>query len=205
MARTRRSPAGRSAQLRYAALLSDAGRRGEAISLLLSMIEQHGDDPAVGKKAADMVKAIGSPQQVEQAYAALASHYPADASVWLRLGDARFAAEEDVPALDAYRFAAKADPGNADTGHAVARVEEILRLDPTRRGLSVRERARRWDEILQRVLDRRCCLWAISGDREGKAATEEAVGQASKCPIRRCRQLSASGRLPRLPARQTLY
>ena len=34
----------------------------------------------------------------------------------------------------------------------MAHVEEILRLDPTRRGLSVRERARRWDEILQRVL-----------------------------------------------------
>ena len=116
------------------------------------MIEQHGDDPAVGKKAADTVKAIGSPEQVEEAYAALASHFPADASVWLRLGDARFAAEKDKPALDAYRFAAKADPENADTVHAVARVEEILRLDPTRRGLSVRERARRWDEILQRVL-----------------------------------------------------
>ena len=115
MARTRRVPARRIAQLKYAALLSDAGRRGEAISLLLSMIEQHGDDPAVGKKAADTVKAIGSPEQVEQAYAALASHFPADASVWLRLGDARFAAEQDVPALDAYRFAAKADPGNAET------------------------------------------------------------------------------------------
>ena len=141
-----------STQLRYAALLSDAGRRGEAISLLQSMIEQHGDDPAIGKKAADMVHAIGSAQQVEQAYTALASHYPADASIWLRLGDARFAAEEDVAALDAYRLAAKANPGNADIGHAVAHVEEILRLDPTRRGLSVRERARRWDEILQRVL-----------------------------------------------------
>jgi CIC family chloride channel protein len=143
----------KSTQLKYAGLLNDAGRQGEAISLLLSMIEQHGDDPAVGKAAADTVKAIGSPQQVEQAYAALASHFPADASVWLRLGDARFAAEQDVSALDAYRFAAKADPGNADTAHAVARVEEILRLDPTRRGLAVRERARRWDEILQRVLD----------------------------------------------------
>src|ERR1035438_7606393 len=143
----------KSTQLKYAGLLNDAGRQGEAISLLLSMIEQHGDDPAVGKAAADTVKAIGSPQQLEQAYAALASHFPADASVWLRLGDARFAAEQDESALDAYRYAAKADPGNADTAHAVARVEEILRLDPTRRGLAVRERARRWDEILQRVLD----------------------------------------------------
>ena len=142
----------KSTQLKYASLLSDAGRRGEAISVLLSMIEQHGDDPAVGKKAADIVKAIGSPEQVEQAYSALASHFPADASVWLRLGDARFAAEKDKPALDAYGFAAKADPENAEIAHAVARVEEILQLDPTRRGLSVRERARRWDEILERVL-----------------------------------------------------
>ena len=39
-----------STQLRYAALLSDAGRRGEAISLLQSMIEQHGDDPSDWKE-----------------------------------------------------------------------------------------------------------------------------------------------------------
>lgn len=95
---------------------------------------------------------IGTPEHTEEAYAALSSHFPADASVWLRLGDARFAAEKDVPALDAYRRAAKADPENAEARLAVARIEETLRLDPTRRGLSVRERARRWDEILQRVL-----------------------------------------------------
>jgi len=116
------------------------------------MVEHHGDDPAVGKKAADTVKAIGSPEQVEQAYAALASRFPADASVWLRLGDARFGADKDMSALDAYRRAAKTDPENAEALRAVARAEEILLLDPTRRGLSVRERARRWDEILQRVL-----------------------------------------------------
>ena len=64
----------------------------------------------------------------------------------------RATAEIDMPALEAYRFAAKAEPENVDAGHAVARVEEILRLDPTRRVLAVRERAQRWDEILQRVL-----------------------------------------------------
>ncbi|MEO8598104.1 MAG: chloride channel protein [Candidatus Solibacter sp.] len=140
------------AQLKYAALLSDAGKRGEAISLLLAMIEQHGDDPPTGKEAADAVRAIGSPEQVESAYAALSRHFPADASVWLKLGDARFAAENDQPALDAYRQAAKADPESAETNGKVARLEEILDLDPTRRGLAVRERARRWDEILRRVL-----------------------------------------------------
>jgi tetratricopeptide (TPR) repeat protein len=142
----------RSAQLERAALLSDTGRRSEAVSLLLSMIEQHGDDPAIGKKAAGMVKAVGSPEHVEEAYAALATRFPADGSVWLGLGDARLAAGKDVSALDAYRRAVNADPDNSEALRGVARVEEVLRLDPTRRGLSVRERARRWNEILQRVV-----------------------------------------------------
>src|ERR1039458_2328542 len=116
-------------------MMNEPGQQGKRISLSLSMIEQQGDDPAVGKAAADTVKAIGSPQQVEQAYAALATHFPADARVGLERGEARCAGEQAVSALDAYRFAAKADPGNADTAHAVARVEEILRLDPTRRGI----------------------------------------------------------------------
>jgi hypothetical protein len=35
----------------------------------------------------------------------------------------------------------------------ITRVEDILHLDPTPRGLPARERAQRWDEILDRVLD----------------------------------------------------
>ncbi len=143
----------RSAHLKYAALLNDDGRRSEAVSSLLSMIEQIGDDPAAGKKAADAVKAIGSLEQAEEAYTALAARFPADASVWLRLGDTRFAADKDVPALDAYRRAAAADPANPEARSAVAPIQEIRRLDPTERGLSIAERARRWDEILRLVLD----------------------------------------------------
>ena len=111
----------RSAQLKYASLLSDAGRSGEAVSLLLSIIAQRGDDSAVGKEAANLVKTIGTPGQVEEAYAELAGHFPADASVWMRLGDTRFAADEDASAMDAYQHAVEADAGNADARAAVAR------------------------------------------------------------------------------------
>jgi CIC family chloride channel protein len=142
----------RTAQLRYAALLSDAGRKNEAASLLLSLIEQCGDDAEMGKRAADAMRAIGSAEQTEEAYAALASRFPADAGVWLRLGDARFAADKEELALEAYRRAATVDPQNQDALAAAVRAEDVLRLDPTQRGLSVRERARRWDEVFRRVL-----------------------------------------------------
>ncbi len=142
----------RDTQLDYAGLLRDSGRKNEAISQLLSLIEQRGDDPVTGKKAAEMVRVMGSPAQAEEAYKALAGHFPADTAVWIGVGDARFAADRDVAALDAYRRAAAIDSGNVDAQRAVARLEEILRLDPARRGLSVRERARRWNEVLQRVV-----------------------------------------------------
>ena len=141
----------RNAQITHATLLAESGRKTEAVSQLLAMIEQRGDDPALGKRAAAMVQSIGSPRQAEDAYTALAAHFPADAAVWLSLGDTRLASGRGAPALDAYRRAIKADPSNAAAQRAAARTSEILLLDPTRRGLSVRERARRWDQILIRV------------------------------------------------------
>lgn len=142
---------GRS-QLDYAVLLNGAGRRGEAFSLLLSVIEQHGDDPAIGKQAADTVKAIGTEAQAEEAYAELARRFPADAAVWLKLGEARFTVGKEIAALEAYRRARKANPDSEEAQNGEALAEESLNLDPTRRGLSIRERARRWDGILRRVV-----------------------------------------------------
>jgi predicted Zn-dependent protease len=141
-----------SAYFSYATLLGETGKTSEAVSLLMLLIEQKGDDPALGRKAADAVKSIGSPQQVEEAMRLLTKQFPADAGAWLRLGDARFTAEKDSAALEAYSNAVQIDSSNDEAKQAVARVEEVLRLDPTRRGLPVRERARRWDLILQRML-----------------------------------------------------
>lgn len=139
-------------QITYAEVLADVGRRSEASSLLLSLIEQSGNDAFFGKKAAETVRNIGSQEQAEAAYAALAMRFPADSSIWLMLGNTRFEAGKDDLALEAYRNAVKADGRNDDANRSVTRLGEILRLDPTPRGLSIRERARRWDLILQRIL-----------------------------------------------------
>ncbi len=145
-------PHRRSAELDYAVLLAEAGRRTEAVNLLQSVIARRGDDPVLAKRAAALIKQAGTPSQVADAYQTLAAHFPGDSGVWLSLGDARFATDQDAPALEAYRRALAADAQNSDARRAVTRMEDILKLDATRRGLSVRERARRWDELLGRTL-----------------------------------------------------
>jgi chloride channel protein, CIC family len=143
----------RRALLDYVSLLAVTGKKDEAVSLLQALIEQQGGDSAIAKRAAQKVREIGSPEQIEQAYVSLTAHFPADAGVWLALGDARYATGKDRQALDAYRKALAVDPGNAKAQRAVQLTEQILSLDPTRRGLSLRERAGRWNILLQRVVD----------------------------------------------------
>jgi hypothetical protein len=130
---------------------------------MLAMIEQLAGDPAASKRAAAMVKEFGTPDQVERAYTALAGHFPGDVGVWLSLGDARFAEHNDASALDAYRKALAADLQSPEARAGVARVEETLRLDPARRGLSERERARRWELVLERVVASLSACGATTG------------------------------------------
>lgn len=145
-------PVRRKVQLEYAKLLADTDRKNEAVFLLLAMVDQHGDDTASATLAADAVKTIGTSEQAEEAYSALVNHFPADTAAWMRLGDIRFAEDKLQPALNAYRRALKISPVDQEARAAVARSEEVLSLDPMRRGLPVRERAHRWDQVLDRVL-----------------------------------------------------
>lgn len=142
----------RSAEFEYAELLDEMGHSSEAVSTLLAIIPQSGDDPASAKKAAAAISSVGSREQAEEAFQLLARMFPSDISVWMRLGDTRFAAGKDRSALEAYQRASDVDGTNSEARVAVLRVQEVLRLDPTRAGLSVRERARRWDEVLSRVV-----------------------------------------------------
>jgi hypothetical protein len=143
----------RESQIAFAEVLAGIGRQREASSVLLAVIEQSGNDAYIGKKAADAVRRIGIQEQVEAAYVALTARFPADSSVWLRLGDVRSSESKEAAALEAYRSAMDANAQDEEAKRSVARMEEILRLDPTPRRLSIRERAQRWDLILQRFLD----------------------------------------------------
>ena len=81
----------------------------------------------------------------------------------MRLGDLRFQDARDTAALEAYQRAASIDPSNTAPTDAVARVRAVLEIDPSRRGLPIRERVRRWDLILARVVD---ALGKCEGNQE---------------------------------------
>lgn len=138
--------------LAYASLLAEAGRKGEAVSVLLGTIERSGDDRPSGKLVLEKLKQLGSTEQVEQAAVLLTKQFPADGTAWFTLGDLRMVAGKDTAALAAYRRSLEANPENPKAIEAVRQLEAIIALDPTARGLSSRERARRWDEVLRRVI-----------------------------------------------------
>lgn len=140
------------AQFAYARLLAAEGRANEAFSLLLTVMDRRNDDPAIGKSAIEILTTVGTPDQVEQASVLLTKHFPSNSKAWMLLGNARLAAAKETAALAAYREAVKMDPANSEAKIAAMNVDEILRIDPNARWLSVRERASRWNEILRRVI-----------------------------------------------------
>ena len=115
----------------------------------------------------------------------LAKLFGNSAEFWMKLGDIRFAGDKDTQALEAYRRASELSIGSVTTTNpealaAVARVEEVLALDPSRRNLSAGERAARWNRILERILvSEEACL------------TPEARASAEALVKRRVRDLAA--------------
>jgi tetratricopeptide (TPR) repeat protein len=166
-------------QLAYASALKEAGRRSEAITVLQSVIEQTASDPLIAKEAAATISSIGTPEQAETAYAAVVLHFPGDPVGWHKLGDIRYSRNQDASALEAYQNAVKADPED-DARVSVQNLEEILRLDPTRPHLSIRDRADRWDLVLRRI-----------AAKEGSCATPEEVNRVAAMLTRQAVRVDA--------------
>lgn len=142
----------RNGELEFGRLLAGEGRRSEAVAVLMTLLEQSGDDAVTSRQAAAAVDAMGTPEQAEEAYKKLTAQFPSDWRAWVELGDVRLREFRDAPALEAYRRAAGLSPEAGEAALAVSRVEEILKLDPTQRGLPVRDRAEHWKRVLERVV-----------------------------------------------------
>jgi tetratricopeptide (TPR) repeat protein len=136
-------------QFAYAKLLGKEG-----VPQLLMLVQQRGDDPVLAKQAADAVKEVGEKGQVKEVMEELTRLFPGDSGAWRRLAEARVEVGDEEGGLVAYHKAAELDPVNGELQGLVAELEEVRGLDPTRRRLSTRERARRWVRVLERLVER---------------------------------------------------
>ena len=142
------------AQFEQAQLLVEAGRRPEAVSRLLQLAAEPALDLALARSSAEAIRVWGSTEQAESAYRTLLDRFPADTSAWVTLGDIQFARNQETAALASYQQALKTEPDNQKARAMEQAVTTVLAIDPNARGLSFSERAKRWDEILGRVVDK---------------------------------------------------
>lgn len=140
------------AQMEYASWLYQEKRRTEGTLLLLSLIEQSGDDPATGRDAAEAIRKSDSMIRTEEAYTLLADRFPADSGILAKLAESRLANGKELQALETYRRARKQNPNSAEIHTALEQAELIVKLDPGQRGLSLRARGQRWSDLLSLVL-----------------------------------------------------
>jgi len=167
------------AELDYASWLYESKRKTEATLLLLSVIEQSGDDPGTGKRAAEAIRQRDGMNRVEEAYALLAERFPADAGNLMNLAEARLVNGKESQALETYRQASKLSPENPEIREGFTRAETIVKLDPGQRGLSLRERGRRWSKLLALTLAALADCEEPAGMQEAKRLAADKYGRVN--------------------------
>ncbi len=168
--------------------LSGAGRRTQARSELLAMVAEIPDDPAAGKRAAQLLLDYGLYAESVRLFREAIKTNPQDAAVHAGLARAAFALGNFGDARQAFRTALRRDPSDAASRAQLELTDRILALDPGLKGLKASERYERSRELLQSVLDSLdSCLAA------GARTSPEPVARTAE----EARRTLARKRLPR--------
>ncbi len=139
------------ARMELVEALQKAGRAVQAQGELLLLAAQVSDDPAVAKQVGRMLRDSGLNTQAASLYRGLLQRNPKDAGAWDGLGEAELAMKNFTAARTAFHNALRADPTDAKARARVDLCENVLALDPTIHGLSVRERRAREAKLVAAV------------------------------------------------------
>ncbi len=140
------------AQLELVSMLDKAGRRSSAQAELMLAVAEAPKDATLRKQLANRLAALGMQNQAIAVLKEVVQRNPNDGEAWASLGEAEFALGNYAAAREPFQNAARLGAGEAVAKDATT-AERILNLDPTRRGLNVRERYRRSLSVLQGVVD----------------------------------------------------
>jgi tetratricopeptide (TPR) repeat protein len=138
-------------------LLARRNSKAQLLAELLPLQEEASPDAATQARLARLYMIAGSAARAETIFRELVHASPQDAAAHKGLGDAEFALGNYAAAQPAFVSSLRLAPGAPDaasTRKALELTDQVISLDPLRRGLSGQERYQRSIDVLQLVLDR---------------------------------------------------
>jgi thioredoxin-like negative regulator of GroEL len=134
-------------------LLALYGKNKELLSELLAVQSEAGGDIAVLKRIAPLYLKAGSPQHASEAFRDILHADPRNADAYAGLGEAQFAAGRYREAEGHFATAVRLRPEDQQAKARLQLCRRVTQLDPTRRGLSMRDRYQRSVEVLTAAAD----------------------------------------------------
>lgn len=135
-------------------LLARRNSKPELLAELLPLQDQASPDAATQTKLARLFLTAGSPARAAAIFRDLERANPQDPEPHEGLGDAEFALADYTAAQSAFIAALRLRPDDRASARGLELCNQVLNLDPMRRGLGAQERYQRSVHVLQLVADR---------------------------------------------------
>ena len=133
----------RRARLELIDLLDQQNSKEELLAELLPMEDQTPNDLNMRAHLGELFLRAGSPARAAQVYRGILNESPNNAAAYAGIGQAEFADGNYRAAQRDLQAALRIAPNDTANRHWLDLCDKLLQLDPTLRGLSVRERLHR--------------------------------------------------------------
>ncbi|MGD1091928.1 MAG: tetratricopeptide repeat protein [Bryobacteraceae bacterium] len=134
-------------------LLVRQNAKEDLLAELLPLQDEALDDLATRKKIGRLFIVAGSPARAAEVFRAILRRHPQDADAYAGLGEAEFASGNYPTAQTDFITASRLNPDDETVRKRLDLCNQVLALNPTRRGLDPAERYRRSHQLLEMALD----------------------------------------------------
>lgn len=163
----KQDPQGNSLKVRFELIdvLARENSKEELLAELLAVEDEAPEDVQSRERIGQLFLEAGSPTHAAEIFREVLKQDPGNAGAYSGLGEAEFARGDYRAAIADFSQALKRNPEDKAASARINLCNQILALDPTRRGLDTEERFRRSRALLQMALDAAApCLGAGSAD-----------------------------------------
>jgi|HubBroStandDraft_5_1064220.scaffolds.fasta_scaffold02792_7 tetratricopeptide (TPR) repeat protein len=126
----------------------------QAQSELMALLADGPREPADQLRLGEMLLQVNEPEHTVEIDNAILTNNPSNADAWQQKGQALLALDKYVDAEQAFSEAVEHNPNLGDAQRQLDLLREVLRIDPSRRGLSRTDRAKRAAEAFHTAWNR---------------------------------------------------